>query len=358
MTEINLEKKMFDTLGDRLKAVEQSEAGRKAVKGMPLMARLDGRAFHTFTRGLARPYDERLSNLMINTTAFLVEQTHALVGYTQSDEISLCWYVDTFEDGQYLFDGKFQKLTSVLASLATTYFTKHLNVLPEKEHLYPTFDCRVWQVEDLNDAYLNFLWRQDDAVKNAISMAAQAHFSSRKLHGINGEMKKQMLADIGKPFDANPMFFRYGTFVKRVTEAVELNKEQLEKIPEKYRPTGPVMRSVTKPLTLGALRDYPNAVELLFGKQREKNFIEMCLSGEAVAEDIDTFVGLWHESEAGHGQTLSEYLGMHLDEYSRWVLDGNALFDILQERLSMNHRVEEAAQILDQYGYDLPTKAV
>lgn len=352
---------MFDTLGDRLKAVEQVEAGRRAEKGKPLMARLDGRAFHTFTRGLERPYDLRLSTLMVDTTKYLVEQTHALIGYTQSDEISLCWFVDEFEDGQYLFDGKFQKLTSVLASLATTYFTKHLNVLPEKEHLYPTFDCRVWQVEDLDEAYLNFLWRQDDATKNAISMAAQAEFSARKLHSVSGEMKKQMLAEIGKSFDTHPFFFRYGTFVQRVQRQVELTAEQLEKIPIQHRPTGPVTRSMVEDLTLGPLRDYPDAKLKLFGPQKQKNFIDLCLSGAAVEEDINYFIEVWHTTDAGQGQTFSEYLGMRRDEYSRWVKDSSALFEILQERLALNRRVAElASQIADEFGLDpdLPTRAI
>lgn len=234
-----------DTLGDRLKEIEQAEAGRKAVKGKPLIARLDGRAFHTFTKGLNRPYDERMSALMIGTTKYLVEETHALVGYTQSDEISLCWFVDEDSTSQYLFDGKYQKLTSVLASLATVYFMKNLpGVLPEKQQTYPTFDCRVWQVERMHDAYLNYYWRQQDAIKNAISMAAQAHFSSRKLHGVNGEDKKKMLEEIGEPFDQLPAFFRLGTFVHRVTKEIELTEEQMEKIPVQHRPTGPVPRSV------------------------------------------------------------------------------------------------------------------
>jgi tRNA(His) 5'-end guanylyltransferase len=254
-----------DTLGDRLKEVEQAEAGRKAVKGKPIMARLDGRAFHTFTKGLNRPYDERMSALMIGTTKYLVEETHALVGYTQSDEISLCYYVEEDNLGTYLFDGKFQKLTSVLASLATSYFTKNLpGILPEKQHTYPTFDCRVWQVEDLNEAYLNYLWRQQDAVKNAISMAAQAHFSSRKLHGVDGEGKKKMLEEIGHPFDDMPAFFKHGTFVHRVTKEVELTSDQMAKIPEAHRPTGPVLRSCTE-TTFPELKLLVNPNQFLFG---------------------------------------------------------------------------------------------
>ena len=78
-----------DSFGDRMKMYEGIEASRILMPGLPICVRLDGRAFHTFTRGLNRPYDERLSRMMIETTKRLVEDTHALIGYTQSDEISL-----------------------------------------------------------------------------------------------------------------------------------------------------------------------------------------------------------------------------------------------------------------------------
>ena len=257
-----------DTLGDRLKAIEQVEAGRKAVKGKPLLARLDGRAFHTFTKGLARPYDERMSKLMIDTTKYLVEQTQAVVGYTQSDEISLVWYESADSTGQYLFDGKFQKLTSVLSSIATCFFMKELmeDAIVEKKYEMPTFDCRVWQSENLHDAYLNFLWRQDDAIKNAISMAAQANFSHKQLQNVNSSQKKEMLANAGIDFEAFPQFFKSGTFVRRVTKEVELTDDILAKIPKEHWPTGPVMRSTVEDVNMGPLRDYeyPEA-QLLLG---------------------------------------------------------------------------------------------
>lgn len=245
-----------DTLGDRLKAVEQSEAGRRANRDWPLMARLDGRAFHTFTRGLARPYDTRLSDLMVDTTKYLVEQTHAKVGYTQSDEISLFWVNKTeAEESAYMFDGKYQKLCSVLAGMASAYFTKELEKrIPEKAHLLGIFDCRVWNVEDLGEVYLNYLWRQDDAIKNSISMAAQAHFSPKQLHGVGSEAKKQMLRDIGKPWEVEPDFFKWGSFVQRKTFQAELTAEQLEKIPERFRPTGLVTRSEVQTVDFGYVK--------------------------------------------------------------------------------------------------------
>lgn len=253
----------FDTLGDRLKSVEQVEAGRRADKTKPLMARLDGKAFHTFTRGLARPYDTRLSDLMRDTAGWLVHQTHARIAYTQSDEISLYWDLDLKNnpDAEYLYDGKFQKLTSILASTASAYFNRELvKRIPEKDGALPNFDCRVWNVDDHRDVYLNFLWRQDDAIKNSISMAAQAHFSHNKLHGADSETKKQWLRDVGKPWEDEPMFFRMGSFVGRVQRMVDLTPEQLAKIPEKHRPTGPVMRTNVEDLNIGYLKNEPAEV--------------------------------------------------------------------------------------------------
>ena len=255
-----------DTLGDRLKAQEQAEAGRKCDATLPLMCRLDGKAFHTFTKGLARPYDTRLSQLMTDTAAYLVEHTHALIGYTQSDEISLCWLPTAEPEFEYMYDGKFQKLTSVLASMAGAYFNRELpKRIPEKEHMLPAFDARVWNVPNVRDVYLNFRWRQDDAIKNSISMAAQAMFSHKELQGVGSEDKKAMLRLKGRPWENEPQFFRMGTFVQRVVRMVELTPEQLEKIPEKHRPTGPVARTMVEPLSLGYLANDHKAVDEIFG---------------------------------------------------------------------------------------------
>lgn len=253
-----------DSLGDRLKGQEQVEAARKLDPKLPVMMRLDGKAFHTFTRGLKRPYDTRLSALMVGTAAHLVEHTHALVGYTQSDEITLCWLPT--EAGEYMYDGKVQKLTSVVASMASVYFAlKCRELIPEKADSFPVFDSRVWNVPTVRDVYLNYVWRQQDAVKNSISMAAQAHFSSKALHGVGSEAKKQMLRDVGSPWEDEPLFFKMGTFVERVSRMVELTPEQLAKIPEKHRPTGPVMRSGVEPLALGYLQDDPLEADRIFG---------------------------------------------------------------------------------------------
>lgn len=261
------DKNSKDALVDRLKAQEQAEAGRKANKDLPLMCRLDGRAFHTFTKGLTRPYDTRLSQLMVDTAAYLIEHTHAKLGYTQSDEITLCWWnKEDSEESLYMFDGKYQKLTSTLAAMASAYFNMRLETaIPEKAFSktgqIQVFDARVWNVSYVEEVYLNFLWRQDDCIKNSISMAAQAKFSPKQLHGVGSEGKKDMLRKIGSPWENEPQFFRTGSFVQRVVKDVVLTNEQLVKIPEQYRPTGPVPRTIVQELDLGYIKDNAKMME-------------------------------------------------------------------------------------------------
>jgi tRNA(His) 5'-end guanylyltransferase len=195
---------------------------------------------------------------MVDTTKYLVENTHAALGYTQSDEISLCWNLDLEEnpEAQYMFDGKFQKLTSVLASMAGAYFCRELGKrIPEKSEALPVFDARVWNVPNLNDVYLNFLWRQDDCIKNSISMAAQAHFSSKELHGVGSEDKKKMLRLTGLPWEDEPRFFKTGTFVRRNSKWLEMSPEQLNQIPEQFRPAGLVLRSVVEEMDIGYIKN-------------------------------------------------------------------------------------------------------
>jgi tRNA(His) 5'-end guanylyltransferase len=265
-------KESKDSIGDRLKAIEQAEAGRRADPSKPLIARLDGKAFHVFTRGLKRPYDIELSNLMVDTTKFLVEKTHALLGYTQSDEISLYWSLEGMADGsEYPYSGKFQKMTSILASMAGGYFNVQLanGRIPGKQpaitNSFQAFDCRVWNVEDQQQVFSNFLWRQDDAIKNSISMAAQVHFSHKVLDGVGSEVRKKMLREAGFPWEDEPAFFKMGTFVRRKSQMVELTSAQRELIPEKYRPTGPVERTVIEDIKLGYLRNDHDRVAEIFG---------------------------------------------------------------------------------------------
>jgi tRNA(His) guanylyltransferase len=221
-----------DSMGDRMKMYEAPSTSRKAFKGQPIIARLDGSNFHAFTKGLKRPYDERLSKLMTSTMMSLVDRFGASVGYTQSDEITLAWFIDSSSQSQYPFDGRFQKLESLLAAYATMKFNQVLQTyLPEKGAEEPIFDARAFAVPNLLEAYHEILWRQQDCTKNAISMAAQSMFSHKSLQGQNGSvMQERMWSECGVNFNDYPPFFRRGTFARRVKVMKPLDKEAIAKM--------------------------------------------------------------------------------------------------------------------------------
>jgi tRNA(His) 5'-end guanylyltransferase len=234
----------MDSLGDLLKSQEQIEAGRKADPFLPLMARIDGKCFSKFTKGLKRPFDAKFVELMVETTKHLVNESEALLGYCQSDEITLYWYLDkgNYSNREFWFSGKFQKLTSVLASTATSFFVANLQkFLPEKVGQYPTFDARVWSVPDLEHVYKNFLWRFKDAQKNSVSMYARHFFSHKNLQNKTGNEMKEMLKEIGNPWEDLPDFFKSGTYIKR--KRILLDPSQCLDVPEKYRPLEPIIRT-------------------------------------------------------------------------------------------------------------------
>lgn len=242
-------KESKDKLGDLLKVQEQAEAGRKADPYLPLMARLDGKCFSKFTKGLNRPFDERFVALMIATTSYLVEESEALLGYCQSDEISLFWDLDkkNYSNREFWFGGKFQKLTSVLAGTASSYFSGNLkNFLPEKEGYYPVIEARVWNVPDREWVWKNYLWRYRDAEKNSVSMFARHHFSHKSLQGKTSREMREMLRDIDKPWEQLPEFFREGTYVARQRVLMQPDNERMKEIPEKYRPKEPIIRTFVK----------------------------------------------------------------------------------------------------------------
>lgn len=256
-----------DGLGDRCKEYELAEAGRRAMRGLPLFARLDGRAFHTFTRDLKRPYEEGMSRAMIETTRYLVHEMTALVGYTQSDEITLAWFEPSQSVSDYAFDGRFQKLASVLAGMASAKFCQLIrDLLPHKVDALPHFDCRVWQVPTLDDAADVFVWREDDATKNSISMAAGAHYTDAELLGKSSSAKQELLWQKGINWNDYPAFFKRGTYLQRRTVARTLTDAELARIPAQHRPPADAtfQRTQVVELDLPPVRKIANLAAALF----------------------------------------------------------------------------------------------
>jgi tRNA(His) guanylyltransferase len=171
------------------------------------------------------------------TTCYLIEQTHARIGYTQSDEISLVWLTDD-PKSEMFFRGKVQKMASVLAALATAAFTRALldGPLAAYADRLPHFDARVFQLPTKTEAANAILWRELDATKNAVSMAARTRYSAKELHGKSGPQMQEMLFANGVNFNDYPPFFKRGTFLRRVTGYRELTGDERARIPEAHRP--------------------------------------------------------------------------------------------------------------------------
>ena len=264
--------KSKDSLGDRMKSFENVEAMRKLDSSLPIMVRLDGRAFHSFTRGMERPFDVKMTQLMQATTMHLVEQTNAVLGYTQSDEISLVLL--TTGDSQPYFGARVQKICSTLASVCSVFFNTNLpSFFPDRVKMFPVFDCRAWNVPSLTEAANTILWRELDASKNSIQMAARSMFSHNSLQDLTGaQMVEKMLAEKGVSWDDYPSEFKRGSFFRRVTTESAFTTEEIALLPEKHlarrNPALIVKRSEIKKVEFPKLSTIANLPEVLFGNEQ------------------------------------------------------------------------------------------
>lgn len=253
-------------LGDRMKDYE-SKHQSKLLPNIPAIVRIDGKAFHSFCKGLNRPYDCHLSSLMVLTMEYLVYETNANCGYTQSDEISLVYYTDNY-NSQIFFNGRVEKMCSVLSSMATYTFNKNLpDFLPEKKNIPALFDCRVFNTPSLDEAANYFLWRERDAVKNSIAMAAQTVYSHKELHKKNGSDMQEMLFQKGINWNDYPDFFKRGTYARRVEKSIPFSSEELSRLPKKHKarenPKLLIKRKVVESENLPILSSIKNKVGVL-----------------------------------------------------------------------------------------------
>lgn len=222
---------MSDSLGDRMKWYEWAEAGRKLMPYTPVLARIDGRSFHTFTRGMRRPFDPDFSAAMIETTKALVEETNARMGYTQSDEITLAWHEPDLNSDIW-FGGRVCKMVSQLAAHATLHFYIDIGRrLPEYAAKLPTFDARVWGVPSRSEGANVFVWREWDATKNSVSMAASEYYSAKELHEKNGSEKQEMLFQKGINWNDYPAHFKRGTYVQRQKVTRAFTPVEIDSLP-------------------------------------------------------------------------------------------------------------------------------
>jgi tRNA(His) guanylyltransferase len=198
-----------DALGARMKGDYEHRARLMLPRRTWTVVRLDGKAFHSYTRGLERPFDQQLMDDLAATAEYLCREVAGCrFAYAQSDEISLVLADTTTPTTQAWFDGNQQKIVSVSASMATAKFNE---LRPGKLAL---FDSRAFTIPDRVEVENYLIWRQADAVRNSVSMAAQAKFSHRALHGKSGAQMQEMLwAEHGVNWNDYPGRFKRGTMV-------------------------------------------------------------------------------------------------------------------------------------------------
>lgn len=224
------------TLGERMKEYE-FQSRTRLLRRTPVIIRLDGKAFHTFTRGFDKPFDEELMRIMRNTTKALCEQIQGCVfGYTQSDEITLV-LIDYKElESCAWYDNQVQKMCSVAASLATNAFNKFIfdeihnlkEAKTEKEIakrrlllnsiFKGSFDARAFNLP-AHEVTNNLIWRQQDATRNSINSLAQSLFSHKELQGINSkDVQSKMLTEKNVNWNDLSTPEKRGTAVRRDEE--------------------------------------------------------------------------------------------------------------------------------------------
>lgn len=195
-----------DSLGDRIKRYE-SVSRTHLMRRTPVIVRVDGKAFHTFTRKMHKPFDNVLIDAMVKAGAATAKTISGFkLGYHQSDEFT--FYLndnDTYETEAY-FDNNVQKLTSVVASTFTAHFNKEMGGTTA------VFDARAFNVP-VEEVPNVFVWRQRDWQRNSLQMLSRSHFSHKELNGKKTEDMHEMLHSVGVNWaDLDPIY-KNGTFV-------------------------------------------------------------------------------------------------------------------------------------------------
>ena len=236
-------KKINDSLGDRMKEFYENRSKTYLTRRTPVIIRLDGKAFHSFTKGFKRPYDEIFHTAMNNTMKYLCANIQGCkLGYTQSDEITLLLtdYATLTTDAWFNYG--VQKMCSVAASMATLMFNKYFReavneyfagkVMDSYQKTMclardtgAMFDARCFNIP--REEVVNcFLWRQKDATRNAIQMLGQTHFAHKELQGKScNDIQDMLMLQKGINFNDMPTVFKRGLCCVKTEKGWTLDTE-------------------------------------------------------------------------------------------------------------------------------------
>lgn len=196
---------MNDSLGDRMKKYEET-FDTVLPPRMPTILRLDGNCFHTFCRGMNKPFDTTFISNMQQLAKYLCKNiTTVQMAYIQSDEITLLLHPYKKLNSQPWFGNRVQKMVSISAAMASSFFSQLYN-----KSVF--FDSRVFVLSE-NEVVNNFIWRQQDASRNSLSALAHYHFSHKSLQGKNHTDMHEMLHAIGINWNDLPTTQKRGSCI-------------------------------------------------------------------------------------------------------------------------------------------------
>jgi tRNA(His) 5'-end guanylyltransferase len=221
-----------DELGSRMKDNYEDRTRFSVPRRTYTVIRLDGKSFHTYTKGFKRPYDLGLMRIMDQTAMALCEAIQGVkLAYVQSDEISLV--LTDFETIQTdaWFGGNIQKMASVSASIATAAFNNGMyldeDILANMDKV-AYFDSRVFSIPDREEVINALIWRQQDATRNSIQMGAQSLYSQKELHGKNTSELQELMFQKGINWDKYPIGFKRGRIILKEKSESMVVQQRIE----------------------------------------------------------------------------------------------------------------------------------
>ena len=247
---------VHDDLGTRMKEFYEQVPKTRLVRRMPVAIRIDGKAFHTFTRGFRKPFDHILIKTMQETTKYLCENIQGCVlGYTQSDEITLILIDYQKLTSSAWFDYEVQKLCSISASMATMAFNKYfeenvtnevleykmvphcVGIQQEIKEYHNTliaaldkgamFDARCFNIPKEEVTNLIY-WRQLDASRNSIQMVGQANFSHNELQNKScNDIQDMLMLQKNINWNDFPTYQKRGSCVVKSDEKETITEDNI-----------------------------------------------------------------------------------------------------------------------------------
>ena len=217
---------MKDSLGDRIKKNYEGIYNIKLPRRMPMIIRLDGKAFHTYTKNCEKPFDKKLISLMQDTTLYLCNNIQgSQIAYVQSDEISILVHDYKKLTSSAWFDKEIQKICSVSAGMASAFFS--LNSGPifangscdegkvrQDDLKLAVFDSRVFILPEA-EVCNYFIWRQQDASRNSVQMLARSLYSHKECNNKNNSQLQEMIFQKGQNWDEIPVTYKRGSCIRK-----------------------------------------------------------------------------------------------------------------------------------------------